>query len=147
MRSLAAFPPEALFRPVQVAQSVRVAPRGQAGRQVQALWELEAQQAWAVPFLSEARSALPVRAVFSQAFPIPLAGSDRLTSEFLRTRPAWTVLSASAVPILLGHRFPVPRLSAVLPLKLAGQVFLFLPFPQSESQSAYLQKALLRFPC
>ena len=146
MRSLAAFLREALFPPAQEAQPVREAPLEQAVRSVQALLELEAQQAWAVPFLSEAQSALPVRAVIPQAFPIPLAGSDRLTSACLRTRPAYTVLSASVVPILLWDRFPAPRLSAVLPLKLAAQAFLFLPFPQSESQSAYLQKALLRLP-
>lgn len=39
-----------------------------------------------------------------------------------------------------------PRLSAVLLLKLAGQAFRFLPFPQSESQLAFHQQVLQGLP-
>ena len=150
MRSLAAFLRGALLRPAQEAQSEREVPLELAVRSAQAL-SVQAEQvaplALVAPFPSVVPQALSAPAAFSRASPVPSAGSEHPASEFLRIRSAWAVLSASVVPILLGDRFPAPHLSAVLPLKLAGQAFLFLPFPQSESRPAFLQKALLRFPC
>ena len=149
MRSWAAFQQEALFRPEQEVRSAWEALLEQAVRLARvrsAQAEQEAPLAWAVPFLSVVPQVLSAPAVFPRAFPAPSADSEHPASEVLPIRSAWALPSALGLPILVAVRFPAPRLSAVLPLKLAGQAFRFLPFPQSESQLAFHQQALQGLP-